>query len=134
MAFRPLISRPNPKALLVASLCFLIAYPLVNVVIHGMAPLFGITIFVVMLVGCGAIAGYLSRRAPLMHGLILGSMVGVIAVIGVALTSGLGISDIASMLKSGVPAFVSMAVPGITLCALGAVLGDYLRERRRPRT
>jgi hypothetical protein len=131
MAFRPLISCPSAKALAVAGLCLLVTYPLANVVIHGASPLLGIIIFVALLVGCGAVVGYLAARSPLMHGVILGAMAGVVAILGVAVFAGLGAGDIGSMLRSGLPALISMAVPGIILCALGAVLGDYLRERRR---
>jgi hypothetical protein len=109
----------------------LVAYPVANVVIHKASPVLGIVIFVALLVSSGAVAGYLAARSPLMHGVVLGALVGVVAIISVAALSGLGIGDIGSILRTGVPALISMAVPGIILCALGAVLGDYLRERRR---
>jgi len=132
MAFRPLISRPNFRALAVASVCFLAAYPLAAWVLPKIGPTIALLIFVLLLVGTGIVAGYLAGRSPLMHGIILGAFIGVLAIVSLSVLGGLGIGDIASILKSGLPALISMAIPGITLCTLGAILGDYIQGRRAP--
>ena len=130
MAFRPLISRSNAKGLAVAGLCLLVIYPLFIMLIDESWPLGGIVTFVALLLGCGAVVGYLAPRS-LMRGLVLGALVGTIAIVGVAGISGLGARDIGSIFKPDFPALVSIAVPGITLSWLGFVLGNYLREGRR---
>jgi hypothetical protein len=131
MAFRPLISPPNWRALVIAGLCFAVSYPIAAWVLPGVPPVLALLLFVALLVGCGAVVGYIANRSPLMHGVLLGAFLGLIGIVVLGAIGGLGVGDIAGILKSGLPALVSMAIPGITLCALGAVLGDHLRERRR---
>jgi len=66
-----------------------------------------------------------------MHGVLLGGSLGIIGIVVLGAIGGLGVGDIFGILKAGFPALVSMAIPGIALCSLGAVVGNYLRERRR---
>jgi hypothetical protein len=131
LSFRPLISPPHWKALSIAAICFAVSYPIAAWVLPSVPPVLALLLFVALLVGCGTVAGYIANRSPLMHGVLLGALLGVIAIVVVGTIGGLGAADIAGILKAGFPALVAMAIPGIALCSLGAAIGDHLREKRR---
>jgi len=131
MAFRPLFSQPQAKALAVACAFFLVTYPVVAWVVPRISPGLALLIFAALLIGCGAVVGYLAHRSPLMHGVILGAFMGVLAIISMGVMGGLGVGDIASIVAVGLPALITMAIPGIVLCVVGAMIGDYLHESGR---
>jgi hypothetical protein len=80
MAFRPLMSRPNLGALATACFCFFVAYPVAAWILPRIGPTGGLLTLVLLLVGTGIIAGYLAKRSPLMHGILLGALIGVLAI------------------------------------------------------
>ena len=131
MSVRPLISPPHWKALAIAALCFAVVYPIAAWALPSLPPALALLLFVALLIGCGVVVGYIANRSPLMHGVLLGALLGVVAIVVLGTVGGLGARDIAGILKSGLPALVAMAIPGTALCSLGAVIGDHLSEKRR---
>jgi hypothetical protein len=131
MAFRPLVSVPHIGALALAAVGFMVMFAIAQLLASRVPPVFAMILLAAPLIGAGMIVGYRASRAPLMHGLILGISIGVFAIITAAVLSGMGMGmgDVASILMAGGPAILYMAIPGIILCSLGAVLGDYLRDR-----
>jgi hypothetical protein len=130
MAFRPVLSVPKWRALAVAAIVFLALYALANWALKLLTPAVGVPLFLGIFVASGAVAGYIARRSPLMHGAILGAFSGVLAFTYVFLISGNGLAGMNSLITSAIPVVTFTALPGIALCSLGTVLGDYLRGRR----
>jgi hypothetical protein len=130
MAFRPVLSVPKWKALAIAAVVFLVLYAFANWELKVLAPVIGVPLFLGVFVASGAVAGFIAKRSPLMHGAILGALTGVLAIAYVFLVDGNGFAGPGSFIASTVPVVSFMALPGIALCSLGAVFGDYLQGRR----
>jgi hypothetical protein len=131
MAFRPVFSVPKWQALVVAAVVFLALYAFANWALKLLAPAIGVPIFLGVFVVSGAVAGFIAKRSPLMHGAILGALTGVLAIAYVFLIGSNGFAGAGSFVTSAIPVATFMALPGIALCSLGAVLGDYLQGRTR---
>jgi len=131
MAFRPIFSVPRWWALAVAAVTFLALYALANWALKIVPPSIGVPLFLGIFVFSGAVAGFIARRSPLMHGAILGALTGVLTIAYVFILDGSGFDGAGSFVMSSIPVAAFMALPGIALCSLGAVLGDYLGQRAR---
>jgi len=129
MAFRPVFSTPRIGALALGALFFLISFPLVQLLIMVVPYPLGIVLLFTPLVGSGVIVGYRAARSPLMHGVLLGATIGVLAIIVIAVIYGFA-GDLAPILLVSGTAVLNMAFPGVILCSLGALIGDYVRGRR----
>jgi len=123
-----MISVPRVSALAASALAFVAMYAFANWALPKVEPRVGIPLFLLGFLLSGGVVGYLAGKSPLMHGLILGLLTGVLAISYVAARDG-ALSGIGSLLASAGPALIAMAVPGIVLCTLGAILGDFIRSR-----
>jgi len=130
VAFRPVLSVPKWQALAVAAVVFLALYAFANWALKLLSPAIGVPLFLGVFVASGAVAGYIAKRSPLMHGAILGALTGALAIAYVFIVDGNGFAGAGSFIASTVPVVMFMALPGIALCSLGAVFGDYLQGRR----
>jgi hypothetical protein len=132
MAFRPLLSIPKPLALAIGAAGFLILYALFNSsLLSSISPSVGGPLFLGIFVLSGGLAGYVAGRSPLMHGAIVGALTGLVAIVYVAVRDGAGFAGVGSFITSVAPVAIYMAIPGIALCSLGAVIGDFMRGRAR---
>ncbi len=129
MAFRPIFSTPRIGALALAALFFAVSFPLVQFLIMVVPGFLAVLLLYMPLVGAGVIVGYRAGRSPLMHGVLLGVTIGLLAILVTAVIYGF-VGELGSILIVSGPAMMHMAGPGIVLCSLGALIGDYVRERR----
>jgi hypothetical protein len=129
MAFRPIFSTPRIGALALAALFFAVSFPLVQFLIMVVPGALAALLLFTPLVGSGVIVGYRARQSPLMHGVLLGVTIGLLAIVVMFVIYGF-VGELGSILMVSGPAMVYMAGPGIMLCSLGALIGDYVRERR----
>jgi len=123
-----MISVPQVPALAVSALTFVAMYAFANWALPSVEPHIGLPLFLLGFLFSGGVVGYLAGQSPLMHGSILGLLTGTLAISYVAARDGF-LGGIGSLLMAAGPALVAMAIPGIILCSLGALLGDYIRSR-----
>jgi hypothetical protein len=131
MAGRPILTAPHFASLAIGSLCFVVLYAMANLILPHLSPPVGLLLFATIFVASGSLLGFVAQRSPIMHGVLLGAMTGVLAITYMAAVGGLGPLDIGSLLGSSPKALGWMAAPGIVLCSLGALIGDYVGRARR---
>jgi hypothetical protein len=73
----------------------------------------------------GVIVGIIAKRCPLMHGLLLGVLTGIVVAAFPAMFQDPSL-PYASAFSATIRHIALAAIPGLTFCPLGAVLGETL--------
>ena len=129
MSLRPLISKPSAKALALGVFAMVLIFVLCNVALNVVSPKWSFdpdgthigsfSIPLITYLASGAVVGYIAKRSPLMHGALLGILtMGLFAGITIAVTGGVSWE-----------AFFQHTFGAMLVCALGAILGDYVASR-----
>jgi hypothetical protein len=128
MPLRPVVARPNLKALCMGMIAMVLVYTLgvvLNMIlarwslIASESRVVSILLPLVVYLASGGVAGYLARRAPIMHGALLGLLTMVLfAVLTLVLAGDVSLT-----------AFLQLAVGAMVLCSIGAFLGDSIAHR-----
>ena len=113
-----------------AAAAFVISYAVVFMVFSRLSSQAGLILLAVPMLASGAILGFRVEKSPLLHGLALGAISGPLAIVAAAAMQGATLSDTFSILAVGLPAILTMAIPGCFLCALGSMIGVLLKKRR----
>ena len=140
MRIRPLLSRPNPQAVLLGAGAFIVLYFGLIGYLHlavrstensepdfGLigSPFFGMAWGLFQYIVPGFITGYLAKRSSLMHGAILGA----VTAICLYLYSQLGFAG--GKPAIGLYIFSYCALIGVIWCSLGAIIGGYFAPQPR---
>lgn len=122
MAYRPLSSAPNLAAVSTAGAAFWLISCL-------LLPAFTQTLNAAMLYFAlstsGVIVGIIAKRCPLMHGLLLGVLTGIVVAAFPVMFQDPSL-PYASAFSATIRHIALAAIPGLTFCPLGAVLGETL--------
>lgn len=129
MPLRPLIAKPSPVALCLGVVAMVLVYGLGSFVLNLALPrwsfeasqsrIVALTFPFVSYLASGFVVGYMAKRAPLMHGALLGLLVmGLFA----------GVTFVVAGELSWEP-FSQLAVGAMVVCALGAIVGNSVAHR-----
>jgi hypothetical protein len=131
LPFRPIVSFPNFAALGVGVLSYFALAIIVGWLLPHLSPGMGAVIGALLFISPGVLLGFIAKRSPLMHGLLLGVLTVAFMAILVAVTDALGVKGTPSALHElGSMAMVSTLVLMIA-SSLGAVLGDFVGDKLR---
>ena len=129
LVLRPLSGAPNFAALtLAATLFWLIScllLPAFNATLNA-------TLLVFALTTSGLAVGLIAKRSPLMHGLLLGVLTGIVVAAFPALFQDAPLPD-TSALGTAIEYTALAAIPGLAFCPLGALLAETLLSGARGR-
>jgi putative membrane protein (TIGR04086 family) len=129
MPLRPLIATPSLRALALGMVAMVLAYMLGSAALTlavphgsldaGTVPFVALLLPFVVYLAAGFVAGYAAKRAPLMHGAVLGLLV-------------TGAFAIATLVMAGAlqwEALLQLAGGAIVVCSVGATAGDWIAHR-----
>jgi hypothetical protein len=129
MSLRPVVSKPSFIALGLAIVAMVLTYVGSSVVLNWMvvphsSSIEWVSVALVSYGVSGAVAGYWAKRAPLMHGALLGVLVmGLFAGIQLAGDPSFSWEDL-SLIK-----FAQQSIIAMVVCSIGALLGDKIADR-----
>jgi putative membrane protein (TIGR04086 family) len=129
MSLRPVVSKPSFIALGLAIVAMVLTYVGSSVVLNWMvvphsSSIEWVSVALVSYAVSGAVAGYWAKRAPLMHGALLGVLVmGLFAGIQLAGDPSFSWEDL-SLIK-----FAQQSIIAMVVCSIGALLGDKIADR-----
>jgi len=126
LTLHPLIRRPNLIAVSAGCAFFwLTSFFALPIFIHTLNASLLYTTFT----ASGVIVGVLARRSPLMHGLLLGILIGVLLASFPRLFQEAPYD--LSLLGTTARHIALAALPGLVFCPLGAFIGDGIASVRR---
>jgi hypothetical protein len=139
VTFQPVLSMPRFGALAVGALCFGVFYVLFSwAIISRLSPAIVTALFWSMFVAPGFVVGFIARTTPVMHGLILAVLAGLLMPLEPVLHGGVTHSirpvDILPIVRAMVrkPYLGAwLVVAGAVLCPPGAILGTYAGRKLR---
>ena len=131
MPFNPIVSAPDPRALGLGVLSYFVLALLLGLLVPRLPHSLGTVFLAILLFVPGAVTGFLAKRSPLMHGLLLGALIVIFLGLLFLLAGTWGVKNNSAALRD----LDSMAVGGAVLLmigsSLGAVLGDFLGATQR---
>ena len=131
MPFTPIVSAPNPRALGLGVLSYFVLALLGGLLLPHLPRGLGAVFLALFLILPGGVAGFLAKRSPLMHGLLLGLLIVAFTAILFLIAGMLGIKNMSAALHDLGSIAVGSAVALMIACSLGAIAGDSLGARQR---
>jgi hypothetical protein len=129
LPFSPIVSSPNVRALGLGVLSYFVVGPIVGWLLPHVPHGIGVALLAIFLFLPGVLLGYLAKRSPLMHGLLLGILIVIVMALLFVLGGALGVKgmplalhDLGSMAAGGVVALMIAS-------SLGAVAGNFIGDK-----
>jgi putative membrane protein (TIGR04086 family) len=129
MSIRPLVSKPSLVALCLGAIAMVLVYGSGSLLLSLARPrwsyeenesrVISLVFPVATYLVSGYVVGYFAKRAPLMHGALLGLLVMGLFACGTLALGG----DISPV------RFAQLTVGAMVICCLGAILGDSIAQR-----
>jgi hypothetical protein len=127
VAFRPLSGVPNLAALSAAGAAF---WLLSCLLLPAFTQALSASLLYFALSISGLIVGVMAKRSPVMHGLLLGVLTAVVVAAFPVIFQGPPLPYTSAFCATLLQHIAGAAIPGLTFCPLGALLGETLVNRR----
>ena len=129
MSITPIVAKPNAVALCLGVVAMVLFFLLGSLALNlaiphwsleaGVLPVVSLLFPLTVYFASGFVVGYTAKRAPLMHGVLLGLLVmGLFAGVTFVVAGG-----------SSWVAFLQLGVGAMVICSLGTIVGDSLARR-----